>query len=217
MICVFLLCKYHLFEYRNKGRRQIHARYNMQHHPSGLDGNIFLVLKTPKNVFNIENEIEKNVLGNALLQWEKCSRSLGYETEANEIHKLSIIAFKSAIILATKSLRVNQKCRDMVCSIFTPSTSVLANSCCVEVYHRLLCMLHGNNSCTSNIEKSKISSIISFLNSDKEFLEMLKAHQNIEDSHRLLNIFNPQLKLSHSSTFEETVCCSFHCCIVVPH
>jgi len=78
-------------------------------------------------------------------------------------------------------------------------------------------MLHGNNSCTSNIEKSKISSIISFLNSDKEFLEMLKAHQNIEDSHRLLNIFNPQLKLSHSSTFEETVCCSFHCCIVVPH
>jgi len=165
--------------------------------PSKLDSSIFLTMKMPS-----AKDVEQNVLGNALLHWEKCSRMLAYENEANAIHTLAVVVFQSSNILATKSLRVNQMCRDIVCSISQNITarlsSVLVNGCCVEIYQRLICILHSGGS-SIDCDKSKISSIISFLNSDKEFLEMLKAHQNIEDSHRLLNFFNPRLKLSHSS------------------
>ena len=85
-------------------------------------------------------------------------------------------------------------------------TPLLFGGCCSEIYQRLMSILHGlrskknrNGSPNDDGDLFHLTHIISFLDSDREFSEVLLAHQTIEDAYKALNIFIPRLRQMHSA------------------
>ena len=160
------------------------------------------------------------LLSQALVMWAKQSEELGYSLEAEAIHIMATDVEKANITLATKSARANQMSRDvcrksMSVQVMEELTPLLFCGCCSEIYHRLLsilqhlkgrnahnyyCQASSHNNPNKNDEDLfHITHIISFLDSDREFNDVLSAHKIIEDAYKALNIFIPRLRQLHAA------------------
>ena len=145
---------------------------------------------------------EKDILGNAIQVWAERSREMGFEREAESVAQMSIVAHQSSHTLACHSIRANQMCRSVICDteleiqMMRDLTPLLINGCCYKLYNRILCMLQGLKP-TDVEDKLKLSRVISFLDSDREFMRVIKAHQNIEDVYQTFHILISRLKQAH--------------------
>lgn len=151
------------------------------------------------------------MLGQAFHMWAKLSENLGYTVEAAAIRRMAIDVSNASVVLSTKSSRANQMSRDVCRKSMSPQvmeqlTPLLFGGCCSEIYQRLMSILHGlrskknrNGSPNDDGDLFHLTHIISFLDSDREFSEVLLAHQTIEDAYKALNIFIPRLRQMHSA------------------
>jgi hypothetical protein len=143
----------------------------------------------------------EDILGTAIQVWADNSRELGFEGEADSVRQMSIVAHQSSVVLVSHSIRSNQMCRNVICdglpsSMMQDLTPLLISGCCYNLYNRLLYMQQGLKTADGD-DKLKISRIISFLDSDREFMKVIKAHQNIEDIYHTFSILIPRLKQIH--------------------
>ena len=151
------------------------------------------------------------MLGQAFHMWAKFSENLGYTVEAAAIRRMAIDVSNASVVLLSKSSRANQMSRDVCRKSMSPQvmeqlTPLLFGGCCSEIYQRLMSILHGlrskknrNGSPNDDGDLFHLTHIISFLDSDREFSEVLLAHKTIEDAYKALNIFIPRLRQMHSA------------------
>ena len=196
--------------------------------PCGLDSDIFFMRCGNTTNNNSDHDGEAAVLlnhscssensndcmlGQAFHMWAKLSENLGYTVEAAAIRRMAIDVSNASVVLSTKSSRANQMSRDVCRKSMSPQvmeqlTPLLFGGCCSEIYQRLMSILHelrskknrnGSSSPNDDGDIFHLTHIISFLDSDREFSEVLLAHQTIEDAYKALNIFIPRLRQMHSA------------------
>lgn len=164
--------------------------------PLGLNTSLFFAMPSPCNH-------SASVLGEGLLLWAYKSKRLGFEKEGCDLQEMAKLAIKSSSTLSQKSASANQKCRNMICDCL-PShmvadlTPLLVDGCSFALYSRLLCMLHSLKN-TDSHDKLKLTNLISFLDSDREFIDTMKAHRHTEDAYQTIHVLIPRLKQIHKT------------------
>jgi hypothetical protein len=171
--------------------------------PGGLNSELFFTANQPNTFMNMPSssptEGDRDILGSAIELWAEKSRQLGFEREADSVQEMAILVHKSGRVLASSSTRANQMCRSVICDglsshLLQDLSPLLISGCCYKLYGRLLCILQGLKQLD---DKLKVSRVISFLDSDREFVKVIKAHQNLEDAHQTFSVLIPRLKQVH--------------------
>lgn len=165
--------------------------------PNGLDSKLFL------SNFSMQDDSKESLsnLYSGLIYWSEMSGNLGFLLESDAILNIAEKVLAASHMINVKSESANEICRKVVQSlpenIRTQLNFKIMKGCSSDIYALMLKILHEMKESTP--DRFKLSSAISFLDSEKDIRDTLLAHQIINDSYSALEGFMPNLILHHET------------------
>jgi len=181
--------------------------------PIGLDPKLFILNPTIITIDgeNCEDSSKNNVLDlslvsysnvyDAIMLWSELSINLGFVGESESLSNIAEKFLAAYHVMETSSECANEMCvkvaKALPENIQKRIHLKIVNGCAHEIYSSILQILHSMKDSTP--DRFKLSSAISFLDSDKNINDALLAHQIIEDTYQVLKGIIPELTMSHNT------------------
>ena len=182
-------------------------------YPIGLDPKLFILNPTIITIDggNCEDLSQTNILDlslvsysnvyDAIMLWSELSNNLGFVSESESLSNIAEKFLAAYHVMETSSECANEMCvkvaKALPENIQKRIHLKIVNGCAHEIYSSILQILHSMKDSTP--DRFKLSSAISFLDSDKNINDALLAHQIIEDTYQVLKGIIPELTMSHNT------------------
>ena len=181
--------------------------------PIGLDPKLIILNPTIITIDggNCEDSSQTNILDlslvsysnvyDAIMLWSELSNNLGFVSESESLSNIAEKFLAAYHVMETSSECANEMCvkvaKALPENIQKRIHLKIVNGCAHEIYSSILQILHSMKDSTP--DRFKLSSAISFLDSDKSINDTVLAHQIIEDTYQVLKGIVPELTMSHDT------------------
>jgi hypothetical protein len=136
-----------------------------------------------------------------IILWSELSKELGLVSECESLSNIAEKFLAAYHVIENTSEDANETCvkvaKALPENIQRRIRLKIVNGCAHEIYisiQHLLCSMKDSTS-----DRFKLSSAISFLDSDKSINDTVLAHQIIEDTYQVLKGIVPELTMSHDT------------------
>jgi hypothetical protein len=191
---------------------------NISKIPIGLDPKLFILNSTTiydssrgnyedlSPIITNKNRLKSSSLSysniyDGMILWSELSNNLGLVGECESLSNIAEKFLAAYHIMETASEDANEMCvkvaRALPENIQKRIHLKIVNGCAYGIYNSIIQILHSMKDSTP--DRFKLSSAISFLDSDKNINDTVLAHQIIEDTYQVLKVIIPELNMSHDT------------------